>query len=36
MKKRIKRKILQILLYAAANLMWTGIMVFGFLQNTIY
>ena len=36
MNNKIKRKLLQILLYTSVYAMWTGIMVFGFLQNTIY
>lgn len=34
--KKIKKRLLRILLYTIGNLMWTGLMIFGFMQNTIY
>ena len=36
MKKKLKKKVLKILLYTSFYLIWTGLLVFGFLQNTIY
>ena len=36
MKKKLKKKILQILLYTIVYIIWTSMLVFGFLQNTIY
>ena len=36
MKKKIKRKLLQILLYTSVYAVWTSLIVFGFMQNTIY
>lgn len=36
MKKKLKKKLLQILIYTTVYTMWTGILIFGFLQNTIY
>lgn len=36
MKKKLKKKLLQILIYISFYAMWTGILIFGFLQNTIY
>ena len=30
------KKLLQIILCTIADLMWTGLMIFGFMQNTIY
>lgn len=34
--KKVKKKILQILLCIIVDLMWTSLIIFGFLQNTIY
>lgn len=36
MKKKLKKKILQILLYTSVYVMWTSMLIFGFLQNSIY
>lgn len=35
-KRKIKRFLGQVVICTSFNLMWTGIMFFGFLQNTIY
>ncbi len=36
MKRKLKQKIVQALLIILANISMSGIMVLGFLQNTIY
>lgn len=36
MKKKLKKKLLQILIYTAVYIMWTSMLIFGFLQNSIY
>ncbi len=36
MKRKLKQKIVQAILIILANISMSGIMVLGFLQNTIY
>ena len=36
MKKKLKKKLLQILIYTTVYIMWTSMLIFGFLQNSIY
>ncbi len=36
MKRKLKQKIVQAILIILANISMSGIMIFGFMQNTIY
>lgn len=35
-KRKVKKFIGQAILFITFNLTWTGMMIFGFMQNTIY
>ena len=35
-KNKIYNFIVRVTVYASINLVWTGLMIFGFMQNTIY